>query len=145
MNKTSRYPNLENVSVVNKVTTSSIRVLIVDDHELTRLGLKLTLQNQPGIELVGSATNGVEAVKMAEEVRPDVVVIDLQMPKLDGISASKQINAVWPQARLIIHTAVDDPQAEIFAQEARIDAIHHKARPSRELIDLVLELGSRNK
>lgn len=120
-----------------------LRVLVVDDHELTRFSLKLALQSQANIELVGLASNGQEAVEMVERHHPDVIILDLQMPVLDGLSASTQIKHIDPHAQIIAYSSVEDPQIEVMSQTARIDAFCKKDTATQELIALVKQLGQR--
>ncbi|MBD1906761.1 response regulator transcription factor [Funiculus sociatus GB2-A5] len=120
-----------------------LRVLVVDDHELTRFSLKLALQSQANIELVGLASNGKEAVEMVERYHPDVIILDLQMPVLDGLSASTQIKHIDPHAQIIAYSSVEDPQIEVMSQTARIDAFCKKDTATQELIALVEQLGQR--
>ncbi|MBD2539892.1 response regulator transcription factor [Coleofasciculus sp. FACHB-SPT36] len=120
-----------------------LRVLVVDDHELTRFSLKLAFQSQANIELVGLATNGQEAVEMVERHHPDVIILDLQMPVLDGLSASTQIKHIDPHAQIIAYSSVEDPQIEVMSQTARIDAFCKKDTATQELIALVKQLGQR--
>lgn len=82
----------------------SIRVIIADDHLIVREGLRLILETDPEIELVGDAPDGASAVRLAGEVQPDVVLMDLRMPGLDGLQAIEQIHAQWPQIALVILT-----------------------------------------
>lgn len=121
----------------------ALRVLVVDDHELTRFSLKLALQSQNNIELVGLASNGKEAVEMVERYHPNVIILDLQMPVLDGLSASTQIKNIEPNTQIIAYSSVEDPQIEVMAQTARIDAFCKKDTATHELIALVNELGQR--
>lgn len=118
-----------------------LRVLVVDDHELTRFSLKLALQNQAGIELVGIGSNGQEAVELAKRHVPDVIILDLQMPVLDGLSASTQIKSVSPQIRILAYSSLDDPQTEVMLQTAKIDAFCKKDTAMKDLIAMVNQLG----
>jgi DNA-binding NarL/FixJ family response regulator len=118
-----------------------LRVLVVDDHELTRFSLKLALQNQAGIELVGIGKNGQEAVDLAKRHCPDVIILDLQMPVMDGLSASTQIKSWSPQIRILAYSSLDDPQTEVMLQTAKIDAFCTKDTAMKDLIEKVNELG----
>lgn len=120
---------------------STLRVLVVDDHELTRFSLRLALKNQKNIELVGMASNGQEAVEIAKRNHPDVVILDLQMPVMDGLSASMQIKSFSPNTRIIAYTSVEDPQIEVMVQTAKVDAFCKKDVSTEDLLALVRELG----
>lgn len=120
---------------------SLVRVLVVDDHELTRFSLKLALSAQKNIELVGLASNGQEAIDVFKLKRPHVIVMDLQMPVLDGLSASKQIKEIDPSTQIIAYTSVEDPQTEVIGQTAKIDAFCQKDTATKDLINLIQELG----
>ena len=85
-----------------------IRVLVVDDHAVVREGLRTFLSLQDGIEVVGEAGDGREAVTAAERERPDVVLMDLVMPRLDGVEAMRRLRARVPQARVIVLTSFLD-------------------------------------
>ena len=78
-----------------------IRVLLADDHEIVREGLASLLTDEPDIEVVGQASDGQEAVELAGEIRPDVVLMDVTMPRLDGIEATRQIKNQMPEIRVI--------------------------------------------
>ena len=84
-----------------------IRVLLVDDQEIVRQGLATILKYAPGIEVAGQAGDGEEAVALAEALRPDVILMDLKMPRLGGIPATRRIRAARPEIRVIILTTYD--------------------------------------
>jgi NarL family two-component system response regulator LiaR len=90
--------------------SQAIRVLIVDDHTIVRKGIRALLAEIEGIEVVGEAADGQEAVAQANTLRPDVILMDLAMPKLDGIEATRQIKASRPESRILVMTsfAADD-------------------------------------
>src|SRR5205085_2933905 len=85
-----------------------IRVLLVDDHAVVRAGLRLFLADQADLEVVGEAEDGASAVARAQELGPDVVLMDLRMPRLDGIEATRQIRAALPQTAVVVLTTYTD-------------------------------------
>jgi len=87
-----------------------IRILIVDDQALFREGLHTLLLVQSDFEVVGEAANGEEALKMVTKHRPDVVLMDLRMPVLDGVSATRRIKDMWPESKVIVLTTFDDDE-----------------------------------
>jgi len=87
-----------------------IRVLLVDDQVLFREGLRTLLSVQSGIEVVGEAGDGIEAVREAVRLKPDVVLMDLQMPQLDGVGATRQLQSECPQSNVVILTTFDDDE-----------------------------------
>jgi DNA-binding NarL/FixJ family response regulator len=118
-----------------------IRVLVVDDHELTRFSLSLALQHQADIELTGLASNGQEAIDLVAKHPPNVIVMDLQMPVMDGLSASTQIKNIYPEVKILAYSSLEDPQTEVMIQTAKIDAFCTKDTDTDDLINLVRELG----
>jgi DNA-binding NarL/FixJ family response regulator len=85
-----------------------IRVLIVDDHAVVRRGLEQLINSAPDLEIVGSATDGEEAVHLSADRTPDVILMDLSMPVLDGIEATRQIVAARPDVHVVVLTSFDD-------------------------------------
>ena len=95
-----------------------IRVLVVDDQTLVREGLVTLLRLSPGIDVVGSAVDGAEGVRLAQERRPDIVLMDLRMPRLDGAQATRQIVESLPQTRVIVLTTYADDESVFAALQA---------------------------
>ncbi|MFO7317547.1 MAG: response regulator transcription factor, partial [Bacilli bacterium] len=95
-----------------------IRVLIADDHHVVRRGLQFFLKTQKDIEVVGEAKNGVEAVQLVEQLKPDIVLMDLVMPEMDGIEATKKIKARWPEVQILMLTSFSDKDHVVPAIEA---------------------------
>jgi DNA-binding NarL/FixJ family response regulator len=122
-----------------------LRVLVVDDHELTRFSLSLALKSQPDIELVGLASNGYEAVELARKEQPDVIVLDLQMPIMDGLSASSHIKAISPATQILVYSSLEDPQTEVIIQTAPVDAFCTKDTPTSRLIETIRQLNRQSK
>lgn len=88
----------------------SVRILVVDDHTIVRQGLKALLEAQPGFQVIGEADNGREAVKKAQELSPDVVIMDIAMPILNGLEATRQIKRVLPDTKVIALTMYNDEE-----------------------------------
>ncbi len=98
-----------------------IRLVLADDHALVRSGLEQLLNADPGIEVVGIAANGIEAVRIVAETRPDVVLMDLQMPELDGVEATRRIVADNPDdhpAQVVVLTSFSDTERIVAAIDA---------------------------
>jgi NarL family two-component system response regulator LiaR len=83
----------------------AIRVLIVDDHTIVRKGIKVLLAEMSDIQVVGEAENGLDAISLSKQLEPDVVLMDLLMPKMDGIDATRQITARQPKVRVLVLTS----------------------------------------
>ena len=95
-----------------------IRVLVVDDHAVVREGLRTFLELQEGIAVVGEAADGEEAVRQAEALRPDVIVMDLVMPRLDGVGAMRELRRRLPSARVIVLTSFVEDERLLPAIQA---------------------------
>lgn len=89
--------------------SNSIKVLLVDDHEMVRMGLAAYLSTEEDIEVVGEAGNGLDGVQLAIQMKPDVILMDLVMDKMDGIEATRQIRSTYPEGKVIVLTSfIDD-------------------------------------
>jgi DNA-binding NarL/FixJ family response regulator len=112
----------------------SIRVLLADDQELVRAGFRMILETQPDIEVVGDAGDGVEAVTATRRLVPDVVLMDIRMPNLDGLEATRQIVAARSGARVLILTTFDLDEYVYQALTAGASGFLLKNAPPEQLI-----------
>jgi two-component system, NarL family, response regulator LiaR len=90
--------------------TEKIRILIADDHAIVREGLRALLATEPDLELVAEATDGIQAVDKARALKPDVILLDLMMPRMDGVEAIAEIKKDWQEARIIVLTSFSDDE-----------------------------------
>jgi len=114
-----------------------IRVLIVDDHALFRRGLEMVLAEEPDIELVGEASDGAEAVAKAGEALPDVILMDIRMPKSSGIEACRAMKEVAPSAKIVMLTISDEEEDLFEAIRAGASGYLLKDIPYDEVADVV--------
>ncbi|MEE3954007.1 response regulator transcription factor [Peribacillus frigoritolerans] len=110
-----------------------IKVLFVDDHEMVRIGVSAYLSAQSDIEVIGEADNGLKAVELAVELRPDIILMDLVMPEMDGIEATKRIIEKWPEAKIIIVTSFLDDEKVYPALEAGATSYMLKTSKASEI------------
>ena len=115
----------------------SMKVLIADDHPVVREGLSAMLNRQPDIEVVGEAENGRECVEKTRELRPDIVLMDLRMPEMDGVEAMRQIAATNPEVRFIVLTTYDNDEYIFKGIEAGARAYLLKDSPREELFKAI--------
>lgn len=114
-----------------------IKVLIADDHAVVREGTRRILEQEPDLEVVAEASDGEEAVEMANRFVPDVAIIDISMPKMDGIEATKRIKSHHPSIAVLILSAYDDDQFVFSLLDAGAAGYLLKSVRSREVIDAV--------
>ena len=112
-----------------------IRVLIADDRLISRNGLKALLATQIEIDIVGEAADGQEAIQMVAECRPDVVLIDVRMPMIDGLEATRMIKGKWPEVKIIVLTMYPSHQTQALAAGA--DAFLVKGYATEDLLAAV--------
>jgi len=119
------------------MTTDVIRVLLADDHRVVRAGLRAVLGTARDISVVGEAGNGKEAVAMAAELRPDVVVMDLAMPELDGIAATKEIIAANQDIKVLVLSMHAEQEHLVPVMEAGASGYVLKTEADRELVNAI--------
>jgi DNA-binding NarL/FixJ family response regulator len=117
-----------------------IRVLIADDHTIVRDGTRRILETEKDLEVVAEASNGEEAVALTSSLRPDVAIIDIAMPVLDGIEVTRQIKVLYPATAILILTAHDNDQFIFSLLEAGAAGYLLKSVRSQELVDAVRAL-----
>lgn len=120
-----------------KVSKVKIRVVLADDHPLLREAIRSTFERQEDIEVVGEAGDGEEAVKLSSELKPDIVIMDIVMPNLNGIEATKQIRKVSPATAVLILTAYDDDRYVVGLLEAGAVGYMLKSARGQVLVDAV--------
>jgi DNA-binding NarL/FixJ family response regulator len=113
------------------------KVLIADDNMRARLGLRALLALRPEIAVVGEVADGGEAVRMVRDGQPDVVLMDVRMPQMDGLEATRQIKGRWPQVKVVVVSMYASHRAEALAAGA--DAFLVKGCPAGELLAAILE------
>jgi DNA-binding NarL/FixJ family response regulator len=114
-----------------------IRILTVDDHPMLREGIAAVIDGQPDMQIVGEASNGVEAVKRFDELKPDVTLMDLQMPEMNGIDALKAIRTNHPGARVIVLTTYAGDAQALAALKGGAAGYLLKNTLRRELLDTI--------
>jgi NarL family two-component system response regulator LiaR len=120
--------------------TETIRILIADDHAIVREGLRWLIDTEPGIELVGEAADGVEAVLKARSLQPDVILLDLVMPRKDGIEAIAEIKRENPEARILVLTSFAEDDKVFPAIQAGALGYLLKDSSPQELLKAIREV-----
>jgi DNA-binding NarL/FixJ family response regulator len=122
----------------------AIRVAIADDHSLVRQGLRRYLETAEGIEVVGEAANGIELVALVGETKPDIALVDIRMPEMDGLEATRQIRDQHPDVGVIMLSAYDDRQFVVEAVRSGARGYVLKARDAEHLIQTVRLVAAGN-
>lgn len=111
-----------------------MRIIICDDQEITRNGLEMLLKLEPDIEVVGTATDGAAAVEMVAKLKPDLVLMDLKMPVMNGVEATRQIRAKYPDVKVLVLTTYDTDNWVFDAIQAGASGYLLKDTPREDLI-----------
>lgn len=114
-----------------------IRILIVDDHRMVRLGLDMLLKSAEDMTVVGHANNGVEALDLCKSLHPDVVLMDISMPEMDGITATRIIRQAHPITRIVMLTSLNDAEKCQAATRAGAQDLLPKNAPVEVILDTV--------
>jgi DNA-binding NarL/FixJ family response regulator len=122
--------------------TEALRVLVVDDHPVFRAGLRALLSIEDGVEVVGEAATGVDSVRMTRDLQPDIVVMDLRMPDLDGVEATRQIVHESPHVAVLVLTMFDDDDSVFAAMRAGARGYVLKGSNQAEVVRAVHMVGS---
>ncbi len=124
---------------------TTIRILLADDHPIVREGLRAVLETQADFEVIAEASNGEEALRLALALHPDILLLDLEMPILDGVETIRRLRQQQPAARIIVFTAFDNDERIIHAVQAGANGYLLKGAPRDEIfraIHVTLEGGS---
>lgn len=114
-----------------------ITILIADDHPLIRQGLRVVIEAQPDLRLVGEAVNGGQAVQLAQALHPDIIIMDLKMPVMDGLSATREISLTVPRAQVLILTSFPDDENVYAAIKAGAVGFLLKDASAEYLLDAI--------
>lgn len=123
---------------------SSVRILIADDHEAVRRGVRSLIGSHPGWEICGEAVDGLDAVEKAKSSRPDVVILDISMPRMSGLQAAPLIKNELPQSEIVMLSQHDIAQARQLALEAGAREFVSKGNMDRDLVTVIYDLAGRD-
>lgn len=125
--------------------TNKIRILIAEDHKTVREGLKLIVNQQADMETVGEAGNGREAIRLAEELKPDIVLLDISMPELNGLTAAAKLNRILPDVKILTLTRHTEEAYLQELLEAGVAGYVLKQSPSSEMIRAIRTVAAGGK
>lgn len=120
---------------------NKIKVLVADDHAIVRIGLKSVLDYETDIEVVGEAKNGIEAVQEAERTQPDVIIMDLVMPRMDGVSATREIHARFPDTKILILTTFGTSDGIAHALEEGASGAMMKTADDEKIVSAIRRIA----
>ena len=120
---------------------NKIKVLVADDHAIVRIGLKSVLDYETDIEVVGEAKNGIEAVQEAERTQPDVIIMDLVMPRKDGVSATREIHARLPDTKILILTTFGTSDGIAHALEEGASGAMMKTADDEKIVSAIRRIA----
>ncbi len=123
------------------VTETQLRILVVDDQMLVRAAVRLLLESHAGWQVCGEAADGREAIDRTRELHPDVVIMDLSMPKMDGLEATREIHALFPETQILILTLHHFPHLGKVVQLAGAQGCVLKSESNRYLIPAISNLS----
>ncbi|MEV0201642.1 response regulator transcription factor [Nonomuraea sp. NPDC050691] len=115
----------------------TISVALVDDEAMVRVGLRMVLSGEPDIEVVGEASDGLEALDLVARTRPDVVLIDVRMPRMDGLAAARRLVREHPDSKVVVLTTFDEDEHVAAALRAGVSGFLLKVAPPEHLVDAV--------
>jgi DNA-binding NarL/FixJ family response regulator len=118
-----------------------LRILLADDHKVVRDGLRLLIDGQRDMHVIGEAANGKEALQQARDLKPDVVIMDLSMPELNGLQATERIKAGWPEVKVVALTVHEDPSYLIQLCKAGAAGYVLKRSAGDDLIQAILAVA----
>jgi NarL family two-component system response regulator LiaR len=122
--------------------SQTIQVMLVDDHSMVRQGIRILLEQFEGIEVIGEAANGSKAIELVQDLQPDVVLMDLTMPGMDGIEAIHRIIAIRPNQHIIVLTGFLDDERLIRAVKAGAHGCVDKTIPPEDLVQAIRDVYS---
>jgi DNA-binding NarL/FixJ family response regulator len=123
---------------------TAVRVVLADDQEMVRAGLRMLIDFQPDLEVVGEAADGIEAVEVVTRVRPDVVLMDVRMPRCDGIEAARRILAAVPDTAVVVLTTFDEDASLAEALRSGVSGFLLKVAPPEQLLQAIRTVAAGN-